>query len=569
MGISPYDQPNARSGDLSKPNFEFRISNFELPPPLPEAGISEGGWGKNPKSEIRNPKSSRGWSILVKLLIANRGEIAVRIIRACREMDIETVAVYSEVDRLAPHVLMADQSFPIGPAAAAQSYLNMDRLLEVAAQSGAELLHPGYGFLAENADFAEKVEAAGVTWVGPPPEAMRVMGSKTESRKLAVQSGVPLIAGMMDPLESLAELESFVDEHGLPVLLKAVAGGGGKGMRAVSDRAELAGAYERACSEGQAYFGDPRVYVEKLAVTPRHIEIQVVADRAGNAVYVGERECSIQRRHQKVVEECPSPVVGPELRERMGEAAIAIVKASGYHSVGTVEFLLDTEGEFFFLEMNTRLQVEHPVTEEVYGVDLVQEQIAIALGRPLSLRQKDLVPRGHAIECRVYAEDPLRDFAPSPGRITLYVRPGGPGVRLDSGVLAESVVPLEYDPMLAKLIVWAEDRDGAIERLDRALSEYQVRGVSTTLTLFRALVGMDAFREARFHTGFLDELLASGDLKKLHGQQDPEAEAAAVMAAACLATASASRLPSDLFDRGHESSWWFEGNRVLHGRFPR
>jgi len=505
----------------------------------------------------------------VKLLIANRGEIAVRIIRACREMGIGTVAVYSEVDRLAPHVLMADQSYPIGPAEAAKSYLNVDRLLEVAAESGADLLHPGYGFLAENADFAERVEAAGVTWVGPPPEAMRVMGSKTEARKVAVTAGAPLIPGLMEPIEDVAELDVFVDEHGLPVLLKAVAGGGGKGMRAVSDRSELAPSYERACSEGQAYFGDPRVYVERLIDHPRHIEVQVAADREGNAVYVGERECSIQRRHQKVVEECPSPVVGPELRRRLGETALAIVHASGYHSVGTVEFLLDPDGNFFFLEMNTRLQVEHPVTEEVYGVDLVQEQINLALGKPLSLNQEDLVPRGHAIECRVYAEDPLRNFAPSPGRITLYVRPGGPGVRLDSGVLAESVVPLDYDPMLAKLVVWAGDRSAAVERLDRALSEFQIRGVSTTLTLFRALVGMDAFRDADFHTGFLDDLLRSGGLADLHGRQDPEAEEAAVLAAACLATLSAGRLADDLFDHGADSAWWAEGTRILHGRFPR
>ena len=505
----------------------------------------------------------------MKLLIANRGEIAVRIIRACREMGIGTVAVYSEADRLAPHVLMADQSFAIGPAPAAQSYLKMETFLAVATESGAELLHPGYGFLAENADFAERVEAAGLTWIGPPPDAMRIMGSKTEARKLAGGAGAPVIPGLMEPITEISELEAFVDEHGLPVLLKAVAGGGGKGMRVVSERNDLAGAYERACSEGKAYFGDPRVYVERLVESPRHIEVQVVGDRKGNAVYVGERECSIQRRHQKVVEECPSPVVGPELRVRLGEAALAIVKASNYHSVGTVEFLLDPQGEFYFLEMNTRLQVEHPITEEVYGVDLVQEQINLALEEPLSLRQKEMVPRGHAIECRIYAEDPLRNFAPSPGRISLWVRPGGPGVRLDSGVMAESVVPLDYDPMLAKLVVWAPDRAAALKRLDRALSEFQVRGVATTLTLFRALVEMEAFRSADFHTGFLDQLLASGDLEKLHGEQDPEAERAAIMAAACLATASTERLPDDLFSHGDESTWWNEGTRVLHGRFPR
>jgi acetyl/propionyl-CoA carboxylase alpha subunit len=464
---------------------------------------------------------------------------------------------------------MADTSIPIGPAPAAESYLDMDKLLAAAADSGADLLHPGYGFLAENAQFAEKVEAAGVTWVGPPPDAMRVMGSKTESRKLAKAAGAPVIPGLMEPIKEFSELDAFVDENGLPVLLKAVAGGGGKGMRVVADRDELAGSFERACSEGKAYFGDDRVYVERLVEKPRHIEVQVVADRDGNAVYVGERECSIQRRHQKVVEECPSPVVGPGLRTKLGEAALAIVEASNYHSLGTVEFLLDANGDFYFLEMNTRLQVEHPITEEVYGVDLVQEQIRLALGDKLSLNQEDLEPRGHAIECRIYAEDPLRNFAPSPGRISLWVRPGGPGIRLDSGVMEQSVVPLDYDPMLAKLVVWATDRPAALKRLHRALSEFQVRGVSTTLTLFRALVGMEAFKEADFHTGFLDQLLTSGDLEKLHGQQDPAAEEAAILAAACLATASAARLPDDLFAAGDDSAWWFEGTRLLHGRFPR
>jgi acetyl-CoA carboxylase biotin carboxylase subunit len=505
----------------------------------------------------------------MKLLIANRGEIAVRIIRGCREMGIETVAVYSEVDRRSPHVLMADQAFPIGAAPAAESYLHVDRLLEAADRSRADLVHPGYGFLAENADFAERVEAAGLTWVGPPPAAIRLMGSKTESRKLAVNTGVPLIPGMVKPLDDLSELEAFVDQHGLPVLLKAVAGGGGKGMRAVHDRAELAASYDRARSEGAAYFGDDRVYVERLVDRARHIEVQVAADQHGSAVYLGERECSIQRRHQKVVEECPSPVVGEDLRRRLGEAALAIVQGSGYYSVGTVEFLVDPEGSFYFLEMNTRLQVEHPVTEEVYGVDLVREMINLALGHELSWRQRDLEPRGHAIECRVYAEDPLRNFAPSPGKITLLVRPNGPGIRVDSGVFQDSVVPLEYDPMVAKLVVHAADRPAAVARLRRALREYQVRGIATTLTLFRALVEMDEFANADFHTGFLDELLASRRLEELHGQQDPEAEAAAVVAAACLATLDADGLPDDPFAHSHGSHWWREGVRQQHGRFPR
>jgi len=505
----------------------------------------------------------------VKLLIANRGEIAVRIIRACREMDLGTVAVYSEVDRLAPHVLMADEAYPIGGAVASESYLNMERLLAVAVASGARLVHPGYGFLAENAEFAERVQAAGLDWVGPPPRAIRVMGSKTESRKLVHEAGVAVVPGMTEPLASLAELEAFVDQHGLPVLLKAVAGGGGKGMRAVTAKGQLASALERARSEGQAYFGDDRVYVERLVERPRHIEVQVVADRFGHAVHLGERECSIQRRHQKVVEECPSPVVDEALRRRLGEAALIIIRAADYYSVGTVEFLLDPHGRFHFLEMNTRLQVEHPVTEQVYGVDLVGEQIRIALGQALTLRQEDLSPRGHAIECRVYAEDPLRGFAPSPGTITLLRRPGGPGVRVDSGVMLGSVVPLEYDPLLAKLVVWAPDRAAAVNRLRRALQEYVVGGIATTLSLFRALVEMDAFRQGAFHTGFLDELLASRQLEELHSEQDPEAEEAAVIAAACLATLGAQSLPRDPFAHGRSSGWWQEGTRMQHGRFPR
>ncbi|MCD4748712.1 MAG: ATP-grasp domain-containing protein, partial [Thermoanaerobaculales bacterium] len=417
--------------------------------------------------------------------------------------------------------------------------------------------------------FSEQVEGAGLIWVGPPADAIRLMGSKTESRKLAAEVGVPLIPGLMDPLEDLAQLEAFVEQHGLPVLLKAVAGGGGKGMRAVHRREDLEMAFERARSEGAAYFGDDRVFVERLVLRSRHVEIQVVADNYGHSVYVGERECSIQRRHQKVVEECPSPVVGPELRERMGEAALAIVRASGYRSVGTVEFLLDSEGAFYFLEMNTRLQVEHPVTEEVYGVDLVSEQIRVALGHELSFEQASLQARGHAIECRIYAEDPLRAFAPSPGKITHLQRPSGPGVRVDSGVVEGSIVPLEYDPMLAKLVVWGGDRKVAVDRLRRALGEYQVLGICTTLPLFRALADMEVFAKAEFHTTFLDELLNSAGLEELHGRQDPEAEEASLIAAACQAALDAGRLKEDLFDHAACSNWWAGGLRQQHGRFPR
>ncbi len=505
----------------------------------------------------------------MKLLIANRGEIAVRIIRACREMGIGTVAVFSEVDRLAPHVLMADEAHAIGPAPAAESYLDVDRILAAAAAAGADLVHPGYGFLAENAEFAERVLDAGLTWVGPPPEAIRLMGSKTESRRLAAEAGAPLIPGLLDPLEDVGQLEAFAREHGFPVLLKAVAGGGGKGMRRVDRMEELAAAFDRARSEGMAYFGDGRVYVERLVDRPRHVEVQVAADGHGNAVAVGERECSIQRRHQKVVEECPSPAVTPAVREELYRAALAVVRASAYRSVGTVEFLMDRDGKVYFLEMNTRLQVEHPVTEEVYGVDLVQEQIRIALGEKLSWTQDELQPRGHAIECRVYAEDPFRGFAPSPGKITYLRRPGGPGIRVDSGVLNGSVVPLDYDPMLSKLVVWGPDRPSAVRRLRRALGEYCIAGIATTLPLFRLLARLPEFQEARFHTAFLDELLASDRIGELTGAGDPEAVRVAVVAAACLATLEAGHLGDDPFEHARESGWWEEGVRVLHGRFPR
>ncbi len=517
--------------------------------------------------DVRGAGAQGHGSHPMKLLIANRGEIAVRIIRACREMGIRTVAVYSEADRAAPHVLMADEAHPIGPAPAAESYLNMDRLLEVAGTAGAQLVHPGYGFLAENPDFAEKVDQAGLIWVGPPADVIRLMGSKTASRKVAAEAGAPLIPGLMQPITDPVQLRTFVEEHGLPVLLKAVAGGGGKGMRRVDRVDDLDTALERARSEGRAYFGDDRVYVERLVDRPRHIEVQVAADAHGHAVAVGERECSIQRRHQKVVEECPSPVVTPEIRGQLYDAALAVVRACGYRSVGTVEFLMDRDGRFFFLEMNTRLQVEHPVTEAVYGVDLVREQIRIALGEPLSLRQEELEPRGHAIECRIYAEDPFRGFAPSPGTIVFLRRPAGPGIRVDSGVLQGSDVPLHYDPMLAKLVVWGPDRDAAVARLRRALSEYCISGIATTLSLFRLLVRRPEFRTADFHTGYLDELLPGLDGTGGGSVTDGGLEDAAVMAAACLATIEAGWLKEGRSAR--PENWWREGVRQLHGRFPR
>ena len=444
----------------------------------------------------------------MKLLIANRGEIAVRIIRACREMDIATVAVYSEADRMSPHVLMADEAYGIGPPPAASSYLSIDRLLDAARRAGADLVHPGYGFLAENATFAEAVEAAGLTWIGPPPAAIRLMGSKTESRKLARAAGVPLIPGLLEPLDDLAGLEAFVDEHGLPVLLKAVAGGGGKGMRTVRERHELSSAFERARSEGKAFFGDDRVYVERLVIRPRHIEVQVAADRHGGAVYVGERECSIQRRHQKVIEEAPSIALTEATRVKLQAAAVKAIEAIGYTNVGTLEFLLDSDGSFYFMEMNTRLQVEHPVTELVTGLDLVREQIRIAAGEPLSFDHTEARrPRGHAIELRINAEDP-NTFAPWPGKITALHMPGGLGVRVDTHVYAGYVVPSNYDSLLAKVIVHDVDRPAALRRARRCLDEMVIEGIRTNIPFLRRIVNNPDFIRGDFDTGFVARLLA-------------------------------------------------------------
>jgi len=504
-----------------------------------------------------------------KILVANRGEIAVRIIRTCREMGIPTLAVYSEVDRNALHVQTANEAALLGPPPPLESYLNIDRIIQIAHERGADAIHPGYGFLAENPGFAKRCEKEEITFIGPGSQAIELLGNKIESRRVMLDAGIPCTPGFEIKGMNIDEIKADAERVGYPVLIKAAAGGGGKGMRIVREPEELEKSIEGAMRESKSAFADDTVYLEKYVEKPRHIEFQILADKHGNIIHLCERECSIQRRHQKVVEETPSTVLTPEVRDEMGKTAVRVAQASGYTNAGTVEFLYAGEGKYYFLEVNTRLQVEHPVTEEVYGVDLVVEQINLALGKPLSLRQEDLVPRGHAIECRIYAEDPLRNFAPSPGRINLYVRPAGPGVRVDSGVIADSVVPLDYDPMLAKLVVWAPDREAAVRRLKRALSEYQVSGVSTTLTLFRALVEMTAFRDADFHTGFLDQLLASGGLAELHGRQDPEAEIAATIAAACLATTEAGGLPDDLFAYGEDSAWWNDGVRVAHGRFPR
>jgi acetyl-CoA carboxylase biotin carboxylase subunit len=448
----------------------------------------------------------------MKVLIANRGEIAVRVIRACREMGYPTVAVYSEADRACLHVLYADQAVPIGPAPSRESYLRIDRIIEAAQKTGAEAIHPGYGFLAENAEFARAVRDAGLIFIGPSPESIEAMGSKTEARRRMQAAGVPVVPGLIDPVKDYGEVAEFARSAGFPIMLKASAGGGGKGMRLVEREADLRASFDRVTSEAASFFGDGSVYAEKFVESPRHIEVQVLGDQHGNLIHLGERECTLQRRHQKVVEECPSPVVDPELRDRLGAMAVRAAAAVNYYSAGTIECLMGPDRQFFFLEMNTRLQVEHPVTEMVWGVDIVKEQLRVARGEKLTLRQETLAPSGHAIECRIYAEDPSRRFAPSPGLIRYINLPQGPGVRNENGAYPGYTVPVYYDPMLSKLVVHAATRDEAIARMKRALTEYRVEGIHTTIPFFSAIMQHPDFVEARFDTGFIDRLLHELDL---------------------------------------------------------
>jgi acetyl-CoA/propionyl-CoA carboxylase, biotin carboxylase, biotin carboxyl carrier protein len=428
-----------------------------------------------------------------KILVANRGEIAIRIFRTLRELGIATVAVYSEADRGSLHVAAADEAYLIGPGPAAESYLNEERLLETAKRSGAEAVHPGYGFLAENADFARACQAAGLVWIGPPPEAIDVMGSKTAAREAMRAAGVPIVPGTTAPVESPDDVRRLGDELGWPIAIKASAGGGGKGLKVVPGPDEAERAFESARREGEAYFSDPDVYVERYLEDPRHVEVQILADAHRNVIHLGERDCTIQRRHQKLVEETPSPAVGDELRERIGRLGIDAARAVGYRSAGTIEGLLDRDGNYFFLEMNTRIQVEHTVTELVTGLDLVREQVLIAAGEPLSLSQDDVRLNGHAIECRINAEDPSNGFLPSPGRISSYREPAGPGVRVDSGVTSGSEVVGLYDPLIAKLVVHGVDREHARRRMLRALEEYEVGGITTLLGFHWALVEHPCF----------------------------------------------------------------------------
>ena len=428
-----------------------------------------------------------------KILIANRGEIAVRVCRTLRELEIASVAIYSEADRGSLHAAFADEAYLVGPGPPAESYLNQERILDVARRSGAEAVHPGYGFLAENADFARAVEDAGFVWIGPPPEAMELMGSKVAARQTMSAAGVPIIPGTTEVVESAADVRRLGDEIGWPIAIKASAGGGGKGLKVVASADEVERAFEAARREGQAYFSDSAVYVERYLDNPRHVEAQVLADAQGSVIHLGERDCTIQRRHQKLVEETPSPAVDEELRAVIGGIAVDAARAVGYRSAGTIEGLLSSEGEYFFLEMNTRLQVEHTVTELVTGLDLVREQVLIAAGEPLSLSQEDVRLRGHAIECRINAEDPSTGFLPTPGRITGYREPAGPGVRVDSGVREGSEVVGLYDPLVAKLCVHGVDREHARRRMLRALGEYEIEGIETLVGFHRALLAHACF----------------------------------------------------------------------------
>ncbi|MCB9778197.1 MAG: acetyl-CoA carboxylase biotin carboxylase subunit [Alphaproteobacteria bacterium] len=486
-----------------------------------------------------------------KVLVANRGEIAVRVIRGCHELGIATVAVFSEADRNALHVRSAGQAVCIGPAPSAQSYLRGDRIIEVARQTGADAIHPGYGFLSENAGFARQVIAAGLTWIGPPPSSIDAMGSKTASRQLMQAAGVPVVPGTTERIDDIAELQRIADDIGYPVMLKAAAGGGGKGMREVKDPADLAASFRAAQGEARSSFGDDAVYIEKRVVNPRHVEVQVLADAHGTTLHLFERDCSIQRRNQKVVEETPCPVLPDATRQAMTAVAVKAAEAVGYVGAGTVEFLYDAASDdFYFLEMNTRLQVEHPITELVTGVDLVQAQLRIAAGEPLWFSQADLVQHGHAIECRVYAEDASQNWAPSPGRITGYREPSGPWVRVDGGVYPGAEVPLYYDPMVAKLVVWGRDRDDAIRRTARALREYRVRGIRTSIPFFRELLRDPDFLSGDYHTGFL----SPDRMERLTGSGSNDDVAILAAAIAALEADHATARPAA--DGGGERNRW-------------
>src|SRR5438874_3071735 len=510
-----------------------------------------------------------------KILIANRGEIAVRILRACRELGIQSVAVFSEVDRKSLHVRLADEAYAIGPAPSRESYLRIDKLMDVARLAGCDALHPGYGFLAENPALARACREARVTFIGPPAEAMEALGSKTSGRQLARRVEVPTVPGTNNPTEK-SEARVLAQSMGYPALLKAVAGGGGKGMRLVYSDAEFESAFRDAASEAMNAFGDERLYLEKYLERPRHIEIQVLADAHGRVVSLGERECSIQRRHQKVLEEAPSPVVTPELRRKMSEAAVRLARAGGYVNAGTMEFLVDQNLNFYFLEAYTRLQVEHPVTEQVTVLDLVKLQIAIAAGHRLPFAWESITPRGHAMEVRLYAEDPENNLFPSPGKILSRHTPTGPGIRMDEGVYEGWTVPTDYDPLLSKLVAWGNSREETIARLRRALDEYSITGIRTNASLFRRILEEPEFLRGEIHTRWLDEFLrrARAAAALLTSDQNNESdsngsrEAAAIAAAVWQAKQIATQASTASSASETSSRWKMEGRRELLDRMP-
>lgn len=494
---------------------------------------------------------------LHKIVVANRGEIAVRIIRTCRDLGIRAVAVYSEADRTAPHVRLADEAYLIGPAPSNQSYLDGDAIVRVADACDADAVHPGYGFLSENASFARACRQAGLTFIGPPASAIEAMGDKTTARSMVEDADVPVVPGTLDPLSDEDEAVRVAHDIGFPVLIKAAAGGGGKGMRVVENPSQLPDAMEAARRESRSAFGDGRIFIERYLSRPRHIEFQILADRHGNVIHLCERECSIQRRHQKVIEEAPSPFLTPELRESMGKAAVRVAEHAGYTNAGTVEFIVTQDGAYYFLEMNTRLQVEHPVTEATLGIDLVAEQIKVARGEPLAIRQEDVSVRGHAVESRIYAEDPARGFLPDSGTVLTHAAPAGPGVRVDAGVEEGMEIGLHYDPMIAKLITWGADRSSAIARMKRALREYEIAGMRTTIPFCRYVMNHEDFIEGRFSTRFVEEQF---DAAKLAGDDGDIDILAAVAAAADALQEPATRgRASDgegtIPDRNDRSDW--------------
>jgi acetyl-CoA carboxylase biotin carboxylase subunit len=485
-----------------------------------------------------------------KVLIANRGEIAVRVMRTCREMGVRTVAVFSEADRKALHVRLADEAYCIGPAPSIESYLRADTIIETAKACGADAIHPGYGFLSEKEHFSRACRDAGVIFIGPGPEAIAAMGDKITARNIAKKAGVPTVPGTLEPVSDLEKIKAIAADFGYPVLLKATAGGGGKGMRAVNDEKDLKSAFDMAASEAKKAFNDDRLYVEKLILEPRHVEIQIACDAHGNGIFLMERECSMQRRHQKVIEEAPCSYLKDEVRRDMAKAALSLAKEAGYLGVGTVECLVDADQNFYFLEMNTRLQVEHTVTEMVTGIDLVRLQIQIANGEKIPFGQKDVAARGHAIECRVYAEDPANGFMPSPGRVYSFRPPEGPGIRHDTGIYAGAEIPIHYDPMISKLIVHAGTRAEAIEKMRRALSEFEIGGPRNNLAFLRALIADEAFRKGEGHTQYIDRH------PELARPKDVEWPIAAILAAAAWDSIETERAPgTKAAPAAVESNW--------------